>query len=137
MGREGDHGLWPDRWERRAAVRNMREKGENVPLNGLDPFSGVVFGYHDAGGDCVCVSEHSPVPSHLVKHHIIPLKWDGPDTDENTVWLCPTAHGNVHKLLWDYERAEGIPPWEGVRWHYSKYIRDLARTAWLNRPRER
>lgn len=95
-----------------------------------DAFGGVVYGYHDADGICECVSYHSPVPTHLVNHHIVPLSYGGPDVDENQIWLCPTAHGNVHKLLWDYERAGGLPPWEGVRWHYSAFIRNLAQKAW-------
>lgn len=96
----------------------------------LDAFGASIYSYHDAGQDCECVAYHSPVPGHLVRHHIIPLSYGGPDTESNVVWLCPTAHGNVHKLLWDYEREGGLPPWEGVRWHYSAFIRDLAERAW-------
>lgn len=119
-----------DPWMRRAAVKNLRESGSGAELHRLDPWAGLVFGYHDVDRECNCVSYHSPVPQHLVRHHIVPLSYGGPDTEDNIVWLCPTAHGNVHKLLWDYERYEGLPPWEGVRWHYSAFIRRLAERAW-------
>lgn len=96
----------------------------------MDAFGAEVREYHDAEGDCACVTWHVPAPQHLVRHHVVPLSWGGPDTEENTVWLCPTTHGNVHRLLWDYERFEGEPPWRGYRWHYSLYTRRLAERAW-------
>lgn len=80
---------------------------------------------HDTGQKCICVANHNPNPMELNRHHIWPLGMGGPDTEENTVWLCPTAHANVHELLRAYIRYEGSPPWE-IRRQFSPYIRAIA-----------
>lgn len=48
---------------------------------------------------CECTSDHRPAVLEHVEHHIVPLFMGGPSTDDNKVWLCPTAHYNVHELL--------------------------------------
>ncbi len=54
---------------------------------------------HDAGAACACVSEHRPPVLEFESHHVWPLYLAGPDDPTNRVWLCSTAHGNVHELL--------------------------------------
>ena len=54
---------------------------------------------HDEGRVCLCVAEHRPAPLEFNRHHILPLYLGGPNTEDNTAWLCPTAHTNVHELL--------------------------------------
>lgn len=82
---------------------------------------------------CQCVSEHSPASFVPTYHHIIPESWGGQKTDDNMVWLCPNAHTAVHRLVDEYVRNNGLPPWE-TRQHFSPYIRELAQRAWDNRP---
>ena len=53
---------------------------------------------HDTGMTCLCVSDHRPAPLELHKHHLFPVYLGGDDNGE-LVWLCPTAHVNVHELL--------------------------------------
>lgn len=71
------------------------------------------------------------------RHHIVPKSWGGPNTSENIVDLCPTAHANVHHLLDHYVRhflqGMGDPPW-AIQKHYSAYVRALAARAWKHRP---
>lgn len=54
---------------------------------------------HDAGQTCPCQSDHRPAPMELHRHHILPLSNGGTDDPGNVVYLCPTAHVNVHELL--------------------------------------
>lgn len=82
-------------------------------------------GGHDEGQVCACVSSHVPKPMELNKHHIHPLGMGGEDVPANVVWLCPTAHANVHELLRAWVKYEGEPPWE-IRRNFSPYIRDVA-----------
>ncbi len=84
---------------------------------------------HDADRICACVKDHRPVPTHVVRHHVFPLGEGGPNTEDNIVWLCPTAHENVHVLLRAFKTYEGAPPWE-VRRRFSPYIRFLALWGW-------
>lgn len=53
---------------------------------------------HDADAVCRCVAQHRPPVLEYERHHRLPLYLGGLKTDE-TVWLCPTAHANVHELL--------------------------------------
>lgn len=88
---------------------------------------------HDEGQYCVCVVEHNPNPMELNRHHILPLGMGGADRADNVVWLCPTAHANVHELLRAIIKYEGFPPWN-IQKHFSQYIRSLARDgydSWL------
>lgn len=70
----------------------------------------VVRGHHDVGAVCLCQSTHRPEPLEYVQHHIHPLGMGGPDVPGNRVWLCPTAHYNVHELLRAMVREEGVIP---------------------------
>lgn len=54
---------------------------------------------HDVRAECLCVAEHRPPFLELHLHHVWPQYLGGPDTADNLVWLCPTAHVNVHELL--------------------------------------
>lgn len=95
-----------------------------------DAFDGEIYNRFDVEHECHCVDRHNPVVMHLVRHHVIPLSAGGEDTDDNVTWLCLTAHADVHQLVREYERFGGMPPWQGVRWYYVKYLRELARIAW-------
>lgn len=85
----------------------------------------IAYTGHDAGQFCNCVTDHNPNPMELHRHHIHPLGHGGQDTEDNEVWLCPTAHSNVHELLRAFLKYEGLPPWE-IRKSFGPYIRDLA-----------
>lgn len=54
---------------------------------------------HDEGQVCRCVAEHRPPVLELHAHHVWPLGMGGPDTDANTVFVCPSGHSNIHELL--------------------------------------
>lgn len=75
--------------------------------------------------ECPCVSRHVPKPVGWQRHHIQPLAWGGPDSDDNTVYLCATTHSNVHYLLREWRGQDGEPPWS-FRQLFSSYTRDLA-----------
>lgn len=79
---------------------------------------------------CLCVANHNPKPRQLHKHHIQPLYLEGPDTSENLIWLCPTAHANVHVLIRRWESNDGSPAWWTLK-HFSPFIRHLAMVGWL------
>ena len=80
---------------------------------------------HDDGQSCICVLFHNPNPMELHRHHIFPLGMGGTGTPDNTVWLCPTSHANVHELLRAWVKYEGTPPWD-IRKKFGPYIRDMA-----------
>ena len=48
------------------------------------------------------------------EHHIWPLGMGGPDVAENRVWLCPTAHTNVHEILREMVRVKRPLSWREV-----------------------
>lgn len=54
---------------------------------------------HDQGAVCLCVSDHRPSVLEFELHHIRPKALGGTDDPANLVWLCSTAHGNVHELM--------------------------------------
>lgn len=54
---------------------------------------------YEPSAHCKCVSEHRPAVLQYQSHHIFPTGMGGPDSADNRVWLCPTAHANVHELL--------------------------------------
>lgn len=91
---------------------------------------------------CPCVSDHVPNAKVLHKHHIVPKAWGGTDgspqvvskdvpglIDANLIGLCPTSHENVHRLLNEFVRQDGVPPWEFAQ-HYTRMERLLATAAW-------
>ena len=90
---------------------------------------------HDAGAVCRCQADHRPHPLEYEWHHIHPLAAGGEDTPaglegRNGVWLCPTAHTNVHELLRDIVKRSGQLTWRQATdlWHVpvSRYAFDLA-----------
>lgn len=83
---------------------------------------------------CPCVSRHVPRPVVLHNHHIIPLSYGGPNTAENKILICPTAHYNIHKLLWHYNKNDGLPP-GSVRKHFSDFVQEYAARGWAGRTR--
>lgn len=84
---------------------------------------------HDVGQVCICVTNHNPEPQELNRHHVWPLGEGGPNTPANVVWLCPTAHANVHELLRLYVRHEGAVPWVERR-RFGSYVRALAKEGY-------
>lgn len=75
---------------------------------------------------CLCVADHRPAFTEPEWHHVFPLAMGGPDTPrgrlgENGVWLCPTAHTNVHEVLRMILKrsgaltyGEGLDLWPGL-----------------------
>lgn len=89
---------------------------------------------HDEAARCLCVSEHRPGVLEYEWHHVLPLAMGGDNTppgvlDGNGVWLCPTAHTNVHELLRVFLRVgpltwgEALAEWDRP---VSRYAYDLA-----------
>jgi hypothetical protein len=66
---------------------------------------------HDAYRICPCVAEHRPAPLELERHHILPLAMGGPDVAANVAWVCPTTHTNVHEVLREIFRRDGVLTW--------------------------
>lgn len=89
---------------------------------------------HDGGRRCRCVAAHSPQPLELNRHHVLPLEHGGPDVESNVVWLCPTAHVNVHELLRLIGRRGGQLSWgEAVALYpqrLNRYVFGLAHEGW-------
>lgn len=85
---------------------------------------------HDDGQVCACVVDHRPKVVELDLHHILPLYLGGPDTPENTVWVCPNTHRATHELLRLYMKA-GAPPAQTVLDDYPRFARALASRGWL------
>lgn len=75
---------------------------------------------------CRCVKQHAPTPAYSQRHHIVPLGVGGPDTDDNTVPLCGSAHDWVHAKLREFARNGGPTP---RRWS-NEYLYDLALAGW-------
>lgn len=44
----------------------------------------------------------------LDRHHIIPKRYGGPDTDDNLVTLCPTCHAKIERKLYNKKFYEEI-----------------------------
>lgn len=92
---------------------------------------------HDAAEVCLCVAEHRPPYLELNRHHIVPLFMGGPDVPENVVWICPTAHANVHELLrlmvdlgtLTYRQCQDIEPRPVSRYAYD--LAALGYRKWL------
>lgn len=99
----------------------MRETAGNEPVS-----------THDEGQECACVMHHTPKVTHVHRHHILPLSWDGPDTPDNIVWLCPSSHEHVHILLRAYVKYEGAVPWS-IRRQFNAYVNALAAEGWGRR----
>jgi hypothetical protein len=78
---------------------------------------------------CACVAGHTPKVVVFHEHHIVPISYGGPNTPENLVLLCPTGHATVHKLLAQYEKYDGTPPW-AIRQLANPYLRAIAETGW-------
>jgi len=54
---------------------------------------------HDTAAACECVAEHRPPVLEHERHHRFPLGMGGTDDPDNLVFVCPTAHANIHELL--------------------------------------
>lgn len=89
---------------------------------------------HDADRRCHCSARHQPAPLELNRHHILPLADGGPDVDSNVVWLCPTAHVNVHELLRLFVVRKGALSWGFVTERYEQPVNrhafEVAREGW-------
>lgn len=90
---------------------------------------------HDHGKSCLCMTTHRPYPLELNAHHVWPLGMGGPDTANNIVWLCPSAHYNVHELLRHMVRADRTLSNYELRAMYdvpvSEYAAQIARQGLL------
>ena len=88
---------------------------------------------HDAGQVCRCAADHRPAPLELNAHHVWPLGMGGPDIAANKVWLCPTAHVNVHELLRLFLRDHRVWAWGETTAAYehpvSRYAYRVAATG--------
>lgn len=81
----------------------------------------------EPGARCECVARHRPKPMQLHRHHIWPKAEGGPDKG-NLIWLCPTAHANVHEYLALLRDLGGGRP---SNWReFSPFVRALAELGW-------
>lgn len=88
---------------------------------------------HDHGQACRCLVDHDPEPLELHIHHIWPLAAGGPDTPPNRVWLCPTAHVNVHEILRMFMRSGPMTSYElgrALGRPVNRYQRRVAYLGW-------
>lgn len=81
--------------------------------------------FHDPDVSCPCSANHTPKAVTFDLHHLIPLSWGGPDTDENSRVICPTTHRHVHLLLTRWRKLMEEPSWE-FRQHFGPFARQLA-----------
>ena len=49
--------------------------------------------------NCEVHGYHWPKVRGIHMHHIWPLGMNGPDTQDNTVEVCPTGHMHIHMLI--------------------------------------
>lgn len=85
------------------------------------------------GKGCGCVEQHVPAAYVPEDHHIKPESWGGTRIPENLVRICPNTHTATHRLIDEYVREGGLPPWE-TRKHFGATARLLAAKAWDQRP---
>lgn len=81
---------------------------------------------HDEGRVCLCVVDHRPDPLELNRHHILPLAAGGGDEPENVVWICPSAHTNVHEILREIVRRRGDLTWRAALDHWKQPVSHYA-----------
>lgn len=80
------------------------------------------------GAKCHCVKHHVPKSMQLHRHHIWPKAEGGPNTADNLIWLCPTAHVNVHEYLDLLRDTGGVRP---SNWReFSLFVRAVADLGW-------
>lgn len=99
------------------------EGGDDVP----DDYAPRTVPY--TPGACVAHRFHSPRPTYLEVHHVLPLGWGGPDTRENEVTVCSTGHASIHRLLNLYRMSGGKPPWI-LRRQWGHGERKVAERGW-------
>lgn len=75
---------------------------------------------------CRCTANHAPKPTVIDAHHVWPKSAGGPTTPGNLIWLCPTAHRNVHELLDAWHRAGKIAPAQ----HANRHVLAVAKAGW-------
>jgi hypothetical protein len=85
------------------------------------------------GEGCTCVATHSPKAYVPVQHHIKPQSWGGLTVPSNLIVICSNTHDATHRLLDEYVRLGGEPPWD-FRRDYGPLPRRLAASAWSQRP---
>lgn len=78
---------------------------------------------------CQCVKRHSPTPSLVHSHHIVPKYLGGADTKANLITLCPSGHYVVHDLIRKFIAADGVLP----RGRTNRYLYDLAVRGYTGR----
>lgn len=69
---------------------------------------------------CGCLGDHRPTSWINHRHHVVPLAWGGPNTQDNLVTLCPTGHAVVHVLLDRWKRDGAVAgPGRMNSWLYA------------------
>lgn len=94
----------------------------NTPSQMTDPLA-APFETHP----CDCRSEHAPPVAWTHAHHIWPLYEGGPDTIENTVYVCPATHDWIHVIWREFRRAEQVTARQR-HWPYRAY--EIATQGW-------
>jgi hypothetical protein len=54
---------------------------------------------YDLKSDCPCVTAHSPVPTRLQRHWLLPEALGGRDCEGNWIQLCPATHDAAHHAI--------------------------------------
>jgi len=96
--------------------------------------SGVDVIMRSTGGraSCACIRFHRPVPVEEEGHHPIPTgePFFGAKT-QALVWLCPSAHVNVHSCIRVHLKARklGRAPTKVELRVYTRFVRGLAEQA--------
>lgn len=86
-----------------------------IPSQVADPYA-APFASHP----CDCRSEHVPSVPWTHAHHVWPLFAGGPDTADNTVYICPATHDWAHVIWRAFSNAGGIVTRERS-WPYRAY----------------
>lgn len=91
---------------------------------------------HDRDAICVCATEHRPAPLEYERHHVWPLYLGGPDIEDNTIWVCPTTHTNVHEILREFMRVgpltwgEALAAWDRPLSRYAFHLAWAGYARW-------
>ncbi len=78
---------------------------------------------------CLVHSKHIPESHVNHRHHVWPLADGGPSTNDNTVVVCPTGHGNIHALLKELLMHDGVLPYSRLR-QFARQERAIAMLGW-------
>lgn len=83
--------------------------------------------------NCSNPTSWHPTLHRVEVHHNPPRSWTLDNGDSSDLWtICGLCHNEIHALLNEYVRANGLPTWE-VRKTYGPWIRDRAQESWDGR----